>query len=71
MARQHHHDHLPCRGRCQSLVALLDLPIGTLVTLDGCEIRLQRDDFIGFVDFPVPQEENKNYFHFVAVRAAL
>ena len=47
------------------LAAVLDLPKGSSLILNACAIRLQRDDFVGFVGFP----DQGPYF--LAIRAAV
>ena len=48
------------------ILALLDLPAGSTVTLDGETVMLQRDDFVGFRDLPSP---GAGGLHLVTVRA--
>jgi hypothetical protein len=47
-----------------SVIALLDLPQGSVLTIDGKPIVLQKSDFVGFDQLPA---ESK--FHFITVRA--
>jgi hypothetical protein len=47
-----------------SAIAMLDLPVGSVLTCDGQTIKLQRDDFIGISRIPSNQ-----VFHLVAVRS--
>ena len=62
-------------------VAVLGLPRGSLIILDGCSIHIQRDDFVGYVDFPRQERKNhddgsssvseqKHEFHWLTIRAA-
>jgi hypothetical protein len=48
----------------EAIVALLQLPPGTVLGLDGQSVVLKRDDFVGFTS--VPQDAS---FHLVTVRA--
>jgi A1 cistron-splicing factor AAR2 len=52
------------QNRPGAVVALLQLPPGSVVGLDGQSVVLKRDDFVGFTS--VPQDES---FHLVTVRA--
>lgn len=47
-----------------SAVAILGLPAGTVLSLDGHSITLQRDDFVGIAGIPVNDD-----MHLLAVRA--
>ena len=51
-------------------VAVLGLPKGSLISLDGCEIQVQRDDFVGFVNFPQQDGPTSNMFHWLTIRTA-
>ncbi|KAL7578342.1 hypothetical protein ACA910_012748 [Epithemia clementina (nom. ined.)] len=46
-------------------VAILGLPKASVLVIDGCEIQIKRDDFVGFVDFP-----RQGQMHWLTVRAA-
>jgi AAR2 protein len=48
-----------------SVVGLLDLPIGSCISLDGQPLVLQRDDFVGFCDVPT------DGLHCMTVRATV
>ena len=49
---------------------LLDLPVGSTITLDGQSIVLQRNDFVGFVlTTTETKEDAANDFHLLTVRA--
>ncbi len=50
-----------------SVLALLDLPLGTVLTLDGKSIVLQTCDFVGFDQ--IPTEDDECMFHLITVRA--
>ncbi|CAB9507746.1 Protein AAR2 homolog [Seminavis robusta] len=49
-------------------IAILDLPVGSSLTLDGHVLRLQRDDFVGIKGIPLLSNDG---FHFVVARAAV
>lgn len=55
------------------VVALLDLPIGTSVTMDGHALILKRNDFVGFDHVPslvIQPGSSHSIFHVITVRAA-
>lgn len=57
------------------ILALLDLPVGSVLNLDGATVVLKRDDFVGFHSIPVvnpnslPVGSKMGIFHAVTVRA--
>ena len=49
-------------------IAVLDLPLGSMLGLDGQSIQLQRDDFVGIKG--IPTSNNISNFHLIITRAA-
>ena len=49
-------------------IAILDLPLGSILGVDGQTLRLQRDDFVGIKEIPTGNTSSK--FHLIITRAA-
>jgi len=58
-------------GGVTSILALLNLPAGSTLTLDGESVMLKRYDFVGFYDLPTSVGDGANdfLFHLVTARA--
>lgn len=54
-----------------TILALLDLPAGSTLTLDGETVMLKRNDFVGFYDLPAPDNGAQCTFHLVTARAGI